>query len=73
MSIQYMALGFEPMTFEHESPPISIRPGLPPICSTVRYRENSCKLLVPGLERSLSNSEPAQGVRVNGEFQVKYP
>ena len=30
MSIQYMALGFEPMTLEHESPTITTRPGLPP-------------------------------------------
>ena len=30
MSIQYTAPGFEPMTFGHESPPITTRPGLPP-------------------------------------------
>ena len=27
MSIQYTVLGFEPMTFEHESPPITTKPG----------------------------------------------
>ena len=31
MSIQYTVLGFEPTTFENESPPITTRPGLPPI------------------------------------------
>ena len=31
MSIQYTAPGFEPMTFECESLPITTRPGLPPI------------------------------------------
>jgi len=30
MSIQYTVLGFEPMTFGHESPLITTRPGLPP-------------------------------------------
>ena len=30
MSIQYTRPGFEPTTFEHESPPITTRPGLPP-------------------------------------------
>ena len=28
MSIQYMVLGFEHITFEHESPPITSRQGL---------------------------------------------
>ena len=32
MSIQYMALGFEPS--ERESPPITTRPGLP-LCVSV--------------------------------------
>ena len=31
MSIQYPAPGFEPMTFGIESPPITTRPGLPPL------------------------------------------
>ena len=31
MSIQYPVPGFEPTTFERESPPITIRPRLPPI------------------------------------------
>ena len=31
MSIQYMVPGFEPMTFGHECPPITTRPGLPPL------------------------------------------
>ena len=31
MSLQYTAQGFEPTTFRHESPPITTRPGLPPI------------------------------------------
>ena len=30
MSIQYKALGFEPTTSQHESSPITTRPGLPP-------------------------------------------
>ena len=30
MSIQFTVPGFEPMTFAHESPPITTRPGLPP-------------------------------------------
>ena len=30
VSIQYMAPGFEPMTYLHESSPITTRPGLPP-------------------------------------------
>ena len=30
MSVQYMVLGFDPMTFEHESLPKPTRPGLPP-------------------------------------------
>ena len=29
MSIQYMELRFEPTTLEHESPPMTNRPGLP--------------------------------------------
>ena len=30
MSIQYNVPGFELTTLEHESPPITTRPGLPP-------------------------------------------
>ena len=30
MSIQYMVLGFEPMTFRIRVPPLTSRPGLPP-------------------------------------------
>ena len=33
-SIQYTALGFEPKTLEHESPPITTRPGHLPIILT---------------------------------------
>ena len=34
MSIQYTVLGFKPMTFSLESPPITTRPGrLPPLPS----------------------------------------
>ena len=29
MSVEYMVLGFEPRPLEHESPPITTRPGLP--------------------------------------------
>ena len=44
MSIQYMVQGFEPVTIgtDHESLPITTRPGLPPndivAFSTIRYR-----------------------------------
>ena len=30
MSAQYTVLGFEPLPLEHESPPITTRPGLLP-------------------------------------------
>ena len=37
MYIQYTVLGFEPTTFGHESPPITIRPGFPPYVSILDH------------------------------------
>ena len=39
MSIQYIAMGFKPMTFEHEASPIITRPGLLPPPKKKNYEE----------------------------------
>ena len=41
MSIQYTVLGFKPQPSEHESPPITTRPGLPPNITHIRLNEPS--------------------------------
>ena len=59
MSIQYMVPGFELMTFGHESPPITTRPGPHPCASlfvSLRQRHNSLPL-VPIQPSSPSNKE----------------
>ena len=51
MSIQYMVLGFEPTTLEHESPPITTRPGLPPASNRCLFNYINVTVLFTNLVR----------------------
>ena len=55
MSIQYMVLEFEPMTFGRESPPITTRPGLSPKHSIFVRTFIFCLLNLPKRSRTKMN------------------
>ena len=57
-SIQYSVLGFEPMTFRHESALITTRPGFPPLCKTFLLK---CHVL------TWANSLLITGGRITGD------
>ena len=47
MSIQYMVPGFKLTTLEHEVPPITTRPELPPSIWSLNYMKRSIDLFAP--------------------------
>ena len=50
-----IGLGFEPTTLEHESPPITTRPGLPPLQDEFRYPDECTEMSIQVIIRCQVN------------------